>query len=46
MSIKSFDIAAHLETREDIQAFLDEVATTGSESDFIHALVQQPKLKA
>ena len=30
-----FDIAAHLETDEDIQAFLKEVNDT---SDFIHAL--------
>jgi len=45
MSIKSFDIAAHLETREDIQAFLDEVASTGSESDFIHALGTAAKAK-
>lgn len=33
-----FDIAEHLETKEDIKAFLKEVDTTGDESDFIHAL--------
>tara|TARA_Y100001933_G_C18498845_1_gene355715 strand:+ start:159 stop:443 length:285 start_codon:yes stop_codon:yes gene_type:complete len=33
-----FDIAEHLETKEDIQVFLKEVDTTGDESDFIHAL--------
>ena len=33
-----FDIAAHLETDEDIQAFLKEVNDTGDTSDFIHAL--------
>jgi len=40
MSIKTkpFDIAEHLKTTEDIRAFLQEVATTGNESDFIHAL--------
>ncbi len=38
MTSKTFDIAAHLETKEDIQTFLEEVASTGSESDFIHAL--------
>jgi len=36
--IKEFDIAEHLNTPEDIRAFLNEVAATGSESDFIHAL--------
>ncbi len=35
---KPFDIAEHLATQEDIQAFLQEVAATGDESDFIHAL--------
>ena len=35
---KPFDIAEHLTTAEDIRAFLQEVATTGNESDFIHAL--------
>ena len=38
MKTKSFDIAEHLETPEDIQDFLNEVAQTGNESDFIHAL--------
>ena len=40
MSIKTkpFDIAEHLETEEDIAAFLKEVAETGDTSDFIHAL--------
>lgn len=35
---KPFDIAEHLKTTEDIRAFLQEVAATGNESDFIHAL--------
>jgi len=35
---KPFDIAEHLTTTEDIRAFLQEVAATGNESDFIHAL--------
>lgn len=35
---KSFDIAEHLKTSEDIRTFLQEVAATGNESDFIHAL--------
>jgi probable addiction module antidote protein len=34
----SFDIAAHLETDEDIRGFLQEVANTGDTDDFIHAL--------
>ncbi len=33
-----FDIAEHLDSPEAIRDFLDEVAATGSESDFIHAL--------
>ena len=33
-----FDIAEHLETDDDIRGFLHEVAATGSEADFIHAL--------
>jgi probable addiction module antidote protein len=33
-----FDIASHLKTDEDIQAFLQEVNDTGDTSDFIHAL--------
>jgi len=35
---KTFDIAEHLTTPEEIRAFLQEVAATGDESDFIHAL--------
>ena len=35
---KSFDIAKHLNTPEEIRGFLQEVAATGDESDFIHAL--------
>jgi len=35
---KNFDIAEHLTNPEEIRAFLQEVATTGDESDFIHAL--------
>ncbi|MFW8602030.1 addiction module antidote protein [Desulfobacterota bacterium M19] len=35
---KTFDIAEHLTTQEEIRAFLQEVAATGDESDFIHAL--------
>ena len=38
LKTKPFDIAEHLKTTEDIRAFLQEVATTGNESDFIHAL--------
>ncbi len=34
----TFDIAEHLNTAEEIRAFLQEVAATGNESDFIHAL--------
>ena len=33
-----FDISEYLETDEDIQGFLQEVAGTGNTSDFIHAL--------
>ncbi len=33
-----FDIAEHLQTDDDIRGFLAEVAATGDESDFIHAL--------
>ena len=33
-----FDIAEHLQTDEDICGFLAEVAATGDEADFIHAL--------
>lgn len=45
MTSKPFDIAAHLETDTDIQAFLDEVANTGTEADFIHALGTAAKAK-
>ncbi len=40
MSLKTnpFDIAEHLETKEDIAGFLQEVAEIGDTSDFIHAL--------
>ena len=38
LTTKPFDIAEHLETQEDIREFLQEVANTGDESDFIHAL--------
>lgn len=40
MTIKTFlfDIAEYLETDDDIQGFLTEVASTGDTSDFIHAL--------
>lgn len=36
--IAAFDIAEHLETDADIQAFLRETAITGNAADFIHAL--------
>ena len=45
METNAFDIAAHLETRGDIQAFLEEVAATGTEADFIHALGTAAKAK-
>jgi len=35
---KTFDIAGHLTTPEEIRTFLQEMATTGDETDFIHAL--------
>ncbi len=38
LKTKPFDIAEHLNTPEDIRAFLQEVASTGDEADFIHAL--------
>ena len=38
LKTKSFDIAEHLNTPEEIRGFLKEVAATGDESDFIHAL--------
>ncbi|WP_404358527.1 addiction module antidote protein [Methylotuvimicrobium sp. KM1] len=37
-TVTAFDIAEHLETDADIQAFLRETAITGDTSDFIHAL--------
>ena len=37
-AIATFDIAEHLETDADIQAFLNESAIIGDTSDFIHAL--------
>ncbi len=36
--IKSFDIAEHLETDDDIREFLEESVVSGNTSDFIHAL--------
>ncbi|MBU0676346.1 MAG: putative addiction module antidote protein [Proteobacteria bacterium] len=40
MTLKTqpFDISEHLNTPEEIRDFLQEVAATGDESDFIHAL--------
>lgn len=38
LTTKSFDIAEHLNTPEEIREFLKEVASTGDDSDFIHAL--------
>ncbi|MGD9162885.1 MAG: putative addiction module antidote protein [Desulfobacteraceae bacterium] len=38
LKTKSFDIAEHLNTPEEIRSFLQEVDATGDESDFIHAL--------
>lgn len=38
LKTKSFDIAEHLTTPEEIRSFLQEVVATGDESDFIHAL--------
>ncbi len=38
LKTRPFDIAEHLKTPEEIRIFLQEVAATGSESDFIHAL--------
>jgi probable addiction module antidote protein len=35
---KPLDIAEHLESTEHIRDFLNEVAETGDEADFIHAL--------
>ncbi len=38
LQTKTFDIAEHLNTPEEIRNFLQEVVATGDESDFIHAL--------
>ncbi len=38
ITTKAFDIAEHLRTDADISEFLQEVADSGSSSDFIHAL--------
>jgi probable addiction module antidote protein len=38
LTTKPFDIAEHLNNPEDIRSFLQEVAATGDESDFLHAL--------
>ena len=38
LETKTFDIAEHLNSPEDIRTFLQEVVETGDESDFIHAL--------
>ena len=38
LKTKHFDMAKHLKTPEEIRVFLQEVATTGDESDFICAL--------
>ncbi|MDM8524387.1 putative addiction module antidote protein [Desulfococcaceae bacterium HSG8] len=38
LETKPFNIAEHLNTPEEIRGFLQEVAATGDESDFIHAL--------
>ncbi len=45
LNTKSFDIAEHLNTPEEIRAFLQEVAATGDESDFIHALSTAARAK-
>ena len=37
-TISTFDVAEHLETDEDIQGFLKEVAATGDITDLVHAL--------
>lgn len=37
-TISAFDVAEHLETDEDIQVFLKEVAATGDITDLVHAL--------
>ncbi len=38
LETKRFDIAELLDTPEDVREFLKEIAATGGESDFIHAL--------
>jgi len=38
MITNKFNIADHLETEDDIRGFLKEVAATGNNEDFIHAL--------
>jgi len=43
---KPFDIAQYLETEEDIKLFLQEVANTGTPSDFIRALGTAAKAKS
>ena len=47
MSTKTFpfDIAEHLQNDDDIRGFLSEVAATGDESDFVHALSIAAKAK-
>ena len=47
MTTKSFpfDIAEHLQNDADIREFLSEVAATGDESDFVHALSIAAKAK-
>jgi len=38
LKTKTFDIAEHLTNPEDVRIFLQEVAATGDDTDFIHAL--------
>ena len=42
---RRFDIAEHLETEADIQAFLLESAQSGEPADFIHALAIAARAK-
>ena len=42
---KPFDIAQHLNTPDEIRIFLQEVAATGNESDFLHALSTAARAK-
>lgn len=42
---RRFDIAEHLETDADIQAFLMESAQSGEPADFIHALAIAARAK-